>query len=263
MPNATTAAAIGRRRGRWPVFDPAAAIENAESVSPCKVCAASTCCLLSFLIGIANLAAGATASAEAADDVDPSSDFRSLGAACNIVDVRHCWSTRETISKGGVQAVCTDEYVYVFELPSNAEFSDTYQSRKELVPRSRSGCGSGCRHDDLRLDNSSSGGPAHGAFATNTSQPCWAPVSRQRHELSVRYNCGEGASPAGDACLKLFDPIDELEAMGGAGFSELFFGCFLLIVAVGLSAFVVPCLLAKWQKHARGGAAEGKRTARV
>lgn len=259
MPNTTTAAAVGRRRGRWPVLDPAAAIENAESVSPIKVCTATTSCILLFLIGTIQVSAGAAAAAKATDDADPSVDFRSLGAVCDIVDVRHCWSTTETTRKGGFDTVCTDEYVYVFELPSSPEFRDAYQSRKERIPRSRSGCGSGCRGDI-----GSSGGPAHGSFAPNTTRPCWAPVSRQRHELSVRYNCGEGASPAGDACLKLWDPVDELDAMGGAGFGDLFFGCFLLVVAMGLSAFVIPCLIAVWRRHARGGdGADGKSTMRV
>lgn len=75
--------------------------------------------------------------------------------------------------------------------------------------------------------------------------PCWAPTAgNNRDNLPSAYNCGDGASPAGDACVKLWDPQDEVDAVSDKGTLQVAAGLVALLIGVGVVLWGASCFKA-------------------
>ena len=141
----------------------------------------------------------------------------------------------------------TDEY-YFTVTDGSYELLDTYQSREERNERDNDrSCGragsatnTGCWSGSWETDTS--GGGAYRTYTPGETYPCWAPTAgNNRDSLSSIYNCGDGASPAGDECVKLWDPQAEVDAAADAATGMLAAGIILLVFAIFVGITAVVC----------------------
>lgn len=166
------------------------------------------------------------------ESANPSTDFRFLGDVCNVTGVEHCWTTHErrhnTHGHEQTYYECEDTYKYNFVVTDpSAELLLTYQSRHEGHIRDGEGVcwhegrgeadWNGCSHD-WRTDAGGgrpfdsfvpSGGhrvEGSGYYDGDVLYSCWAPMpGYDRHALPSVYRCGgDGGTPEGDACVKLW-----------------------------------------------------------
>lgn len=140
------------------------------------------------------------------------------------------------------------------------ELLDTYQSREERVYREGSISYDAAGNVDGgrscgRTGSDSNDGCFSGLWETETGSngyaftytpgetyPCWAPtVGNNRDNLPSGYNCGDGASPAGDACVKLWDPQVELDAAAEGAGNLLTAGIVLLVIGILFGIFAGVC----------------------
>lgn len=151
-----------------------------------------------------------------ASQCHPATDFLALGDVCPVTHIEHTSETKQSGSSG--DTTCYDSYVYQFAAPWPAS-PENYTSREEEVKRYSHKCRKGDR-------------ASPGTFEKGGKYACWAPAANKtKTSLPKSYNCGNVA------CVKLFDPADEVKAIkwlgiglmagggGGIMFSLVFFGC--------------------------------------
>ena len=130
----------------------------------------------------------------------------------------------------------TDEYLFTVT-DGSYELLGTYQSREEenlrdgqrSCGRAGSDSNDGCWSGTWETDPT----PAYHTYTPGETYPCWAPTAgKNRDNLPSVYKCGDGASPAGDACVKLWDPQTEADAADDAATGMLTGGIILLVLAI-------------------------------
>ena len=237
-----------------------------RNIAMCCTFSMFGCCGVLFLISVILMPLGAIALKEA-NSANPEEDFRALGSVCNVTGVQHCWETgRRTERHNGRDRdvdTCTDKYEYFFTVTDgSAELLYTYQSREERNMRDNDrSCGrtgspsnTGCWDGSWQYDTS--GAPAYRTYTPGATYQCWAPTAgNNRANLPSVYNCGDGASPAGDACVKLWDPQDEVDAAADAASGMLAGGIILLVFSIGFTIAGFICL----NCYRQAGKAEAER----
>ena len=118
-------------------------------------------------------------------------------------------------------------------------------------PRDASSCGraggdsnDGCWSGPWETETGSNG-YAYYTYRPGETYPCWAPTAgNNRDNLPSVYNCGDGASPAGDVCVKLWDPQSDVDAAADSAADLLTAGIIVLVLAIllGIGAGVCFCV---------------------
>jgi hypothetical protein len=171
-----------------------------------------------------------------------SSDFRSLGVACNVTGLKHCWGQLSV----GRRYYCSDVYTYTFNVMNKSNLSLSYQTRRETIRRGEGRCdtnfgspyrtsatytyyngdgtqtteGNGCLHWG---SDSHPPGRLHGQFIPGQVYQCWAPIDgRTNSTLPSAYQCGSSA------CVKMFHPTTDFR-------SDVYSDGVLLVIAFMVS----------------------------